>query len=505
MREVKPEDQLLNHLNTDCMRNIFLQTIERAVKFFIPAVLLMTAVGGKAQNNAARPNILIIMTDQQSAAMLSCTGNPWLKTPAMDQLAAQGVRFEKAYVTNPVCLPSRFSIQSGLYPSAAGIRYNDTKTMKPRTDVIEAAYSRSLGATFRNAGYDTYYGGKLHVPLENRNPRIWGYQLVTADDRDGLSNDVTNFLKNRKAGDKPFLFFASFINPHDICFDAIMAGAPESDDAKAAPPDIFEVLKIPAGISEKDFFDKYCPPLPANHQPMKDEPASIDSLIRDRSFMKVVRDKWTDKDWRMHRWAYARLVEKVDAQIGKVMAALKQSGLEENTIVIFTSDHGDNDASHKLEHKTFFYEESARIPFIVSYPRLIKKAAVDKDHLVSNGLDILPTLCDLAGIAAPSGLPGKSIAPLLSTKPVTAWRKNLIIENHLGFLIHTGRYKYQLDEKSVKGIREVFTDLQADPGETRNMIHDAAYQKIIRDLRKELTDYLVQSGIPYDSPTVQSR
>jgi len=448
------------------------------------------------------PNILIIMTDQQSATMLSCTGNKWLQTPALDRLAASGVRFEKAYVTNPVCMPSRFSIQSGMLPSFAGIRENDIQRNKPNRAIIESLYNRSLGNTFRNAGYDTYYAGKFHVPLENRNPAIWGYEVITKDDREGLANDVSTFLQKRKFGDKPFLFFASFINPHDICFDAIRAGSPESEDAKATPQDLFDVMKIPDGVSKMDFFDKYCPPLPSNYQPMIGESYTVDSLIRLRDFRKAVRDKWSDEDWRLHRWAYARLVERVDILIGNVLTALDKSGLKENTIVIFTSDHGDNDASHKLEHKSVFYEESARVPFIISYPWLQEKYRVDTQHIISNGLDILPTLCDLAKIQSPQGLPGRSLLPLLDQAKGNKWRDHIIIENELGYLIHTGRYKYELDDKCGDKVREVFSDLQADPGETRNMIRDSKYAKIIDGLRKELLAYLAKSNIPVVLPLV---
>lgn len=481
--------------------------LDRNVKrWWIIAVLFVISCSVAAQYNNShesnsqgpeRPNILIIMTDQQSATMLSCTGNKWLHTPAMDALAASGVRFEKAYVTNPVCLPSRFSIQSGMYPSVAGIRENGIKFSDEHRAVIKNLYARSLGNTFRQAGYDTYYGGKFHVPLENRNPAVWGYSILTADDRQVLADTVSGFLMKRKAGDKPFLLFASFINPHDICFDAIRAGAPESEDAKATPPDLFEVMKIPAGISKESFFEKYCPPLPPNYLPMKGEPYSIDSLARLRSFRKAVRDNWSDEDWRMHRWAYARLVERVDSLIGQVMAALDKSGLRKNTIVVFTSDHGDNDGAHKLEHKTVFYEESARVPFIISYPWLKQKGSVDNRHMVSNGLDLLPTLCDMAKIEAPQQLPGTSILPLLNQTQLTPWRDHLIIENELGYLIHTGRFKYQLDDKNGNAIREVFSDLTADQWETRNMINDRKYVTIIEGLRKELMAYLTASHIPF--------
>jgi choline-sulfatase len=463
-----------------------------------------TAEGKGVAEKPASPNILVIMTDQQNATMMSCTGNQWLKTPALDALAARGVRFEKAYATNPVCLPSRFSIQTGSFPSAIGVRENDRHIDDAHVSILEQLRQHALGNTFRNAGYDTYYGGKVHLPPQIQNPVPWGYDLISKDVRGELAQTASDFLLKRSKTGKPFLMFVSFMNPHDICFDAIRAGWPGSPEANATPPDLFDAMKIPDGYTREAFFEKLCPPLPANHQPMFGESYVVDSAIRLRSFRKAVRDNWTDEDWRMHRWAYARLTENADSLIGQVLSALDKSGLSKNTIVIFTSDHGDNDGSHKLEHKTFFYEESSRIPFIIAYPWMEKKGIVDSNHLVSNGLDILPTLCDLAGINPPSNLPGKSIKPVLASAPVKEWRDHIFMENQLGYMIHTGRYKYELDDKSGDRIREVFTDLAFDPGETCNMINNVKYAAIINGLRKELTAHLRASGIRFDYPEGQT-
>jgi choline-sulfatase len=459
-----------------------------------------TVSTGTVNNQHKRPNILIIMTDQHSATMLSCTGNKWLKTPALDALSAGGIRFEKAYVTNPVCMPSRFSIQTGLLASSAGIRENAYTITPERKALIEGLYSRSLGHTFRNAGYDTYYGGKFHVPIEGPNATNWGYNVITRNDRENLALNVSDFLVNRKPESKPFLLFASLINPHDICFDAIGFGDPEGNEAKATPPDLFEAKKIPEGISKKEFFDKYCPPLPDNHQPMIGESYSVDSLIRLRNFRKVVRDNWTEEEWRLHRWAYARLTEKVDVLIGQILGALDRSGQRENTIILFTADHGEMDGAHKLEHKTVFYEESARVPFIISYPGLKNKGKVDNQHLVSNGLDIFPTLCELAQIQPPKGLQGKSLVPLLNEKKINNWRTEIFIESQLGYLIHSGRYKYQLDDKHGQYPREVFSDLQSDPGEKFNLIKENKYSDAINGLKNKLFSHLTASKIAFVPP-----
>jgi len=297
---------------------------------FAPALLIPLIAGagsytGQVNKGPEYPNILVIITDQQSASMMSCAGNRWLKTPALDAIAAQGVRFTCAYATNPVCIPSRFSLQTGHYPSEINLMDNNTAPVNK--DKVKGMYPKSLGNLFRNAGYQTYYGGKVHLPVTNMKIGPWGYDVLTYDERDSLATVCADFLLHRKKDDKPFLLISSFINPHDICLDAIKWATPESDLVKNSSKEVKEVneaLKMPEGVSKEEFFAKYCPPLPTNHAPMIGETSGVDSLLKLRTFRGIVRDKWTDEDWRMHRWAYARLTERVDAQIGIVMEALKK-------------------------------------------------------------------------------------------------------------------------------------------------------------------------------------
>lgn len=452
-----------------------------------------TNSGNKAPEH---PNILVIMTDQQSASMMSCTGNKWLKTPAMDAIASAGIRFTCTYATNPVCCPSRFSLQTGRFPSEIGMRENDIPVIDKTK--VQSLYSKSIGNLFQQAGYQTYYGGKVHLPVSGSSIKPWGYEPLTLDERDSLAIVCADFLLHRKKEDKPFLLFASFINPHDICYDAIRWAQPDSKLAKGTPEELDKALQLPEGISEEEFFKKECPPLPDNHQPMIDELSSVDSLIKLMPFRNIVREKWSEKDWRMHRWAYMRLTERVDAQIAIVMDALKKSRLSKNTIVIFTSDHGDHDASHKLEHKTILYEEAANIPFIISYPWMKQKGIVDNEHLVSNGLDLLPTLCDFAGIQPPKGLMGRSVVSLTKQEKLTDWPNHIYLETETGYMIHTGRYKYELDD--IGKIREMFVDLKTDKGETKNMIDSPGYKNTIDSLRSELITSLTNREIPFNPP-----
>ena len=133
-----------------------------AVTVLLAVSVACTSVAAEADKDG-RPNILFIMTDQQSAHMMSCAGNEWLKTPALDRLAASGIRFERAYASNPVCVPSRFSLQTGRMPSAIGLNWNHP------ANVPQSIVEQSLGNLFSNAGYETVYGGKVHLPGELNN------------------------------------------------------------------------------------------------------------------------------------------------------------------------------------------------------------------------------------------------------------------------------------------------------------------------------------------------
>lgn len=183
------------------------------------ATELMLGRATSAKDNPKKqnqPNILFIMTDQQHAGMMSCTGNKWLKTPAMDKLAASGVRFEMAFASNPVCVPCRFSLQTGLMPSAIGMGHNGDSG---QAAVTEMMVQQSLGRLFRQASYETLYGGKVHLPRKMKGVENLGYRNLTGNSRQGLGDACAEFLKGRH--EKPFLLFASFINPHDICYMAI--------------------------------------------------------------------------------------------------------------------------------------------------------------------------------------------------------------------------------------------------------------------------------------------
>jgi arylsulfatase A-like enzyme len=270
--------------------------------------------------NNKKPNILFIFTDQQYAGMLGCEDNPYVKTPNLDQLANNGARLERAYCNNPVCVPSRFSMMTGIYPSTIKMETNDHIGNIVPGEIL----SHSMGVLLGKSGYQTVYGGKTHLPgpegvINDVTP--YGFDYLTNNERAGLAEACADFIK--QPHEKPFLLTASFINPHDICYMAI------NDYYKKKHQDpiggeawdcLQEALEIPKGINEETFFNSYCPPLPDNFEIPESE---LSAFMADRlDFMYYVRDEWDERMWRLHRWAYAKLTERVDSEIGIVLDSL---------------------------------------------------------------------------------------------------------------------------------------------------------------------------------------
>ncbi len=478
-----------------------------------------------SSSKSKKPNVLFIVTDQMAATMLSCTGNKYVHTPNLDRLANSGVRFERAYATDPVCVPSRYSLFSADMPSQVGLFHNGQLSS---ITVPQQKLDLAMGSVFRRAGYRTVYGGKTHlVGREGKfdKSELYGFENLTSDWYDELAGKASEFIKQKH--DKPFLLVTSFLNPHDICYMAIedyedaqnkkrLGGEYKLDSA--AVSHLAWALEKPVGVSDEEFYSKYCPPLPPNFEIPKNEPTAF--MADKPVFMHWARDNWTEKDWRLHRWAYARLTESVDQKIGQVLDALRESGQEENTIVIYTSDHGEQDGSHRIDEKAFLYEESARVPLLVSWKGKIKPGQVERTHLVSNGLDILPSMCDLAGISIPSAYRGNSLKPLLFKMHDKKWRQYLVVEDNIARLVIWDRFKYmvgkdisngkfmadeavKLDPKA-KIIREMLIDLKSDPGEMNNLAFDKNYHKELLEGRRLLfkwykeNNFILEDGYKID-------
>ena len=419
-----------------------------------------------------KPNILFITTDQQSREMMSCAGNRYVSTPAMDSLATRGTRFTRTYCTNPICVPSRFSLFTGRMPSEIKLQGNGPVGVPEIPDDIKKT---GLGWTLKHGGYRAVYAGKQHFP--KMNAEDLGFDVLTEDERDELADVTAQFVSQPQ--DEPWCLVASFINPHDICYMALddyeKRGPEQKDKGAGSVPldELKRALDSAQKFPEDEFFENHCPPLPPNFEPQQDEPEAFQALLEKRKFRIHARQNWGEREWRMHRWAYARLTERVDGQIQVLLDALKSGPACDDTIIIFTSDHGDHDSSHQMEHKTVPYEEAAGVPLIICQPGG-PTGAVNDTTLISNGLDLYPTICDYAGIDVPAHIDGKSLRPLVDGQARDAPRPTVKIEMEVGNAIVSDSHKYV---KCFKGERaEQLYDLQNDPHETRNSAHDPDQQ-----------------------------
>jgi len=436
-----------------------------------------------------KPNVLLIMTDQQSADAMSCRmGSRFIKTPSMDSIAARGVSFSRAYSPNPLCVPARTSIFTGRYPHVTGVQTN-TDIAKPLNPE-----HRCLGTYFRDAGYDTGYLGKWHMPFPVKDVASHGFEYMDAVKNNGVDANIPSraaaFIHGKR--EKPFFLVTSFVNPHNICEWA--RGDELKDGAVGDPPASDE-----------------CPPPVANAAPMTDETDIM--LLTRRSFQANPQfpvGEFDEKKWRQYRWAYFRMIEKVDAYIGTILDALKSAGKLDSTVVVFTADHGDMQGAHGWNQKTVLYDESARIPFIICVPGM--KKARTCDRLVNTGIDLLPTLCSLAGMRIPQGLPGMNLKPSVEKADAADPRTYIVIENKLtqgspvdgqkpepaGRMVRSKRFKYCVFDMGTR--RESLVDMEKDPGELVNLAGKKEYKQELEKHRKYLADWSRENNDTFPVP-----
>jgi arylsulfatase A-like enzyme len=291
-----------------------------------------------------------------------------------------------------------------------------------------------------------------------------------------------------KRRDRPFFAVTSFINPHDICF-AHRARV----NGKSRVIDLYNEAKA---LSESEL-----PPLPENFPITEGEPAFLADNLSTTAVTPpgIMRRDYTERDWRIYRWVYRRLTERVDREISVMLEGLKKAGLEENTLIVFTSDHGDMDAAHRLASKNRFYEESVGVPLLMTYRGVIPAGKVDAEHLVSTGLDILPTLCDYAGIHAPAHLLGRSLRPPAEGRAVSDWRTYVASEIGTRRMIRSRRHKYC--SYGDADTTEMLFDLEADPGEMKNLASEAGHRETLlrhRELLERWSDLSRDTQAPED-------
>ena len=445
--------------------------------------LAALALTGAAAGAAERPNFLIFMTDDQRADAMSCAGNPILKTPNIDRLAREGMRFTNMFVTNALCAPSRATLLTGQYAHTHGVLDNNNRQLKPDQPI--------LADLLRAAGYEVAFCGKSHMAGALRE-RTWdcyfGYRgqgsylkPVIAEGTDGkdrpyqgwmddiVTDKAVAWLKRKR--DKPFCLFLWFKAPH------------RSWERAPRHKDLFADVTIP----KPDTYD-----LRAKGAPGKPKAfVTADNKIGD--FKDVPSLDRFVKDY------YATLVG-VDENVGRVLDALKEIGQVDDTAVLYTSDNGFFLGEWQAFDKRFMHEPSIRVPLLVRYPALVKPGSTC-DKMVLN-IDLAPTVLDLAGLPTPKWMHGRSALPLLKGAS-PQWRTDWLYEyfefpgphsvrKHRG--IRTERYKlihyYEEPEEF-----ELY-DLAKDPGERNNLYGQPGTKDLTQQLMKRLAELRKETGDP---------
>jgi len=466
------------------------------------------------------PNILFLIADDLNND-LGCYGAAHAKTPNIDKLASRGVRFDRAYCTFPLCGPSRNSFLTGLYPNSTGILANAQIFRQTIPQQV------SLPQAFRRAGYLATRIGKLyHFNVPNsigtdghddpasweiemnpagvdrleEHPKIFSlipgsfggtlswYASPQAEERhtDAIEADDAEWMLERCAQrkDRPFFLAVGFFRPH----------TPYVAPRKYFDLHPAEQMRVVQGVKE-DQAD-----IP---------PAGLASY-------KKEQDQLTDDLRRQALQAYSAAISFMDAQVGRVVAALDRLGLAENTIIVFTSDHGYHTGEHGLWQKQSLFEESARVPLIVVAPGAARAGAVVKTPV--SHIDLYPTLAGLAGVKAPENLQGESLAPLLKDANAKSrgWALSQVVrggnikrfgasaavgdkgERFFGYSLRTPRWRYTEWGEGSKG-RELY-DHDADPKEITNLASDPAHAQTVADLSAQLRA-AVKTTLPADGKT----
>ena len=436
------------------------------------------------------PNIIFLLTDNQRYNLMRCAGNPIIYTPHVDNLANQGMRFTNAFATTPICAASRASLLTGLYERRHQFTFNTPPLRSEFTDI-------SYPTLLRSAGYYTGFIGKFGIEsnskllVENKKETLgkmfdvfdnfehWGPNGYLVKQEDGsmkhltdvTADKVVSFLHGRKQG-KPFCLSVSFNAPH------AQDNVPQQYFWPSSVDHLYQEVTIPnPANSSPDFFAN----LPDFLQ---------QSLGRERWFWRF---DGVEKFQQMMKGLY-RMVSGVDTAIGRIRKEIKQLGLEDNTIIIFMSDHGMFYGERGLSDCWLLYEDCIRVPLIIFDPRL--EETTNYGTLIEQmalNLDIAPTILELAGLDAPKVTQGCSLVPLLTDCSPQTWRTDFCCEHLFDHPkipksegIRTERWKY-IQYFEQQPIYEELYDLKRDTQETTNLIDDIALVEETKHLRKRFS------------------
>jgi len=463
----------------------------------VMTLCIATFAGVLRADDPKKPNVLFLISDDLNTA-LSGFGHEQCKTPNLDRLALRGVKFENMHCQYPVCGASRASLMSGLYPYSNMTLGNSGSLRGSMPDVV------TLSQTFRNNGYYAARVSKIYhmgIPTEI----IAG----TAERDDPFSWDEAI---NIKAPEHHAPGESTIWSPKDKgsqTFEGVIASGPESIHADAMAADrAIEILQrvkdkpfflavgfvrphVPLVAPEK-YFDQYdrtsmiAPLVPEND--LDDVPGIIRNYKRNSTTYGVTPE--------LHKGllqAYYASVSFMDAQVGRVLDALREQGLDDNTIVVFSSDHGYLLGHHNKFQKQHLFEEATRVPFIVSVPWL-KEQHGQGTTKITELIDMYPTLADLAGITAPESIQGTSLKPLLLDPQSSQWTKDhaFTISRSGGESLRTYDWRLTHWGFGEKGM-ELY-DLKNDPGEFTNLAKNPEYASILKQLKNRLLIKRTEAG-----------
>jgi len=473
------------------------------------ALALVPGCSGNSTTTSRPPNILFILSDNQPASMLGCYGNRDIKTPRIDRLASEGIRFTRAFACNGLCSPTRASLMTGLIPSQHGIHdWIDDAALKGwQDDWCAVREFRTLPLTLANRGYQTamigkYHMGQPHSPMPGFQYWItfpyghtldfWNDTIIDNGKEYKLSGDehiVEHFAKRgveyiqNYTGNKPFYLQLNFDGPYLL---------PPTN----LGPDKNRFYNEYFG---KDFLDwprtEFSQELEKLIDGRPDDPDNFELHL-----LYMMKSMHLDPA-SMANTASQNAV--VDYAVGMVMDALKNAGLDENTLVIFSSDQACFYGQHGLYGQTnltlpsSLYDCLMNVPFIIRQPGTINSNQVS--DLMIGQYDIMPTILDKAGFGNVTidNTPGHSFASYLKGQPLANWRDEIYFEQEESRGIRTPKFAYW---KRLQGFGPALLyDVESDPGQDQNLFGQYGYENIVRELDQKLTAFFDQYADPkYD-------
>lgn len=462
------------------MRTVHLAWIQR---LWLALFLVAPVISGLArtpQRPPPRPNILLLLADDWRHDTLGIAGHPVVKTPQLDALARNGFRFTHAAVTTSICGVSRASIFTGQWMSRHGNK---------AFDAFRTPWAETYPGLLRANGYYVGHIGKWHngkFPAENFDfgRSYAGTHYLKQADGSTIhvtqknENDALEFLRTRPA-DKPFCLTLAFFATH------AEDSNPKQYLPQPASESLYQNVRIPIPKTAGDEYFRRLPPFVANEK-------------------NEGRNRWhwrfdTPEKYQQYMKAYYRLATEVDTTVGRVLAELKARGLDENTLVIFTTDNGYFHGEHGLADKWYPYEESIRVPLIVRDPRMpaSKRGKTNNDFVLN--VDLAPTILAATGITAPPRMQGRSFAPLYLARTRPPWRTEFFYEHAIIRSTDFIPASEALVQKKMKYIywpdfkHEELFDLQRDPHEERNLAPTPAHARTLTAMRNRFAELKEQA------------